>query len=324
MMSNKKNYSPKIFFFGAPHFSEEILKYLLLNNVEIDTVVTHPDQPVGRKKILTPTLTKSLAQKHNINIKEFSSLRDTVALNFFKQASPDLFIVASYGAIIPQNILDTARQGALNVHPSLLPKLRGASPIQTALLKGLATTGATIMLMDAGMDTGKIIKQAEIEISPTEIYPQLEQRLIDLSNKLLLSILNSLSVSLASARDQDDDKASYTKLLKKKDGLIDWQNSAREIYNKWKAFYTWPKIYTFYNNQKLTLTEIELFSKNDIIKGEKVILPGTVFRDDNKRILIQTGAGQVEIKKLQLAGKQELGVRDFLNGQKGLIGACLD
>ncbi len=314
----------KIFFFGAPYFSEEILKYLLRNNIKINTVITHPDQPVGRKKILTPTPTKLLAQKYNINIKEFSSLRDMAVLDFFRQAQPDLFIVASYGTIISQDILDTARLGALNVHPSLLPKLRGASPIQTALLQGMDTTGTTIMLMNSGMDTGKIIKQEKVEISPTEIYPYLEQKLIDLSNKLILPILNNLQTSLSSAQNQNDGMASYTKLLKKKDSLINWQNSAQEIYNKWRAFYTWPKIYTFYNNQKLTLTEIELSSKSDIIKKKKNILPGTVFQNDSKKILVQTGAGQVEIKKLQLAGKQELSVRDFLNGQKKFIGARLN
>jgi methionyl-tRNA formyltransferase len=314
----------KIFFFGAPFFSREILRLLLENNIPIDTVITHPDQPMGRKQIPTPTATKLLSRQRQLKIKEFAEL-NFESLDFFRKEKPDLFIVASYGTIIPENILTTARLGALNVHPSLLPKLRGATPIQTALLQGLNKTGSTIMLMDAGMDTGNIICQEEIDIDPTEKYPELERRLINLSSALLLPVVQEIIEKGKSPRGivQNNKEATYTKLIKKRDGLIDWHKSAQEIYNQWRAFYLWPQIYTFYRGQKLTLTEIEIFSQNDIMEKSEPKSPGAVFKKDDN-ILIATAKGFLKINKLQLAGKKELSIKDFLNGQNKFIGAILN
>jgi methionyl-tRNA formyltransferase len=313
----------KIFFFGAPLFSKEILSFLLKNNVPIDTVITHPNQPVGRKQTLTPTEIKLFALEHGLKVKEFSKLNNT-ALNFFKKEKPDLFITASYGAIIPQKILDIPRLGALNVHPSFLPKLRGATPIQTALLQGFSKTGTSIILMNAGMDTGNIIEQKQTNIGPTEKYPELEQRLIALSNELLLPIIQNVikNNKKPTGFSQNNHKATFTKLIKKQDGFINWNNSAQEIYNQWRAFYGWPQIYTFYQGQKLILTEIELFSKNDILKKSGKFSPGAVFKNLNN-LLVMTGDKPIKITKLQLAGKKKLPIKDFLNGQNKFIGSVL-
>ena len=315
--------SLKIFFFGAPYFSREILKYLLDKGIVVDTVITHPDKPMGRKQVLAPTEVKELALSQNIRTKEFKIL-DRETLDFFKKEKPDLFITASYGAIIPQEILDIPRLGALNVHPSLLPKLRGATPIQTALWRGANKTGSTIMLMDAGMDTGNIIKQKEIVVKPTEKYPELEQKLINLSNELLLPVIQNIIKTNKKpvGISQNNQEATFTKLIKKQDGLIDWEKSAQKIYNQWRAFYNWPQIYTFYNNQKLTLTEIEIFPKNGILKELRESSPGVVFENlDNT--LVATGDNPIKIVKVQLAGKKELPIKDFLNGQNKFIGSVL-
>jgi methionyl-tRNA formyltransferase len=315
MSEAMENNDLKIFFFGAPYFSKEILSNLLKNNTAINTVITHPDQPVGRKKILTPTATKILANNKNISVKEFYKL-DNKALAFFKKEKPDLFIVASYGIIIPQEILEIPKFGALNIHPSLLPKLRGATPIQTALLQGLEETGTTIMLMDAGMDTGDILKQEKLSIQPDKKYPELEQCLADLSSKLLAPLIKEIASNkvFPSGSPQNNNEASYTKMIKKQDGLINWQKSAKEIYNQWRAFYSWPGVYTFYNNQKLTLTDIELSFENDIIDVEKTI-PGKVFLDSKNNLFINTKKDFIKINRLQLAGKKKLSAKDFLNGQ---------
>ncbi len=325
IMSNKRNNQPlKIVFFGAPHFSGEILKFLIGNNFSPQLVITHPDQPVGRKKILTPTESKKIALENNISIKEFSSL-GVEEIKYFQTYSPDLIITASYGLIIPLEIINSAKLGALNIHPSLLPKLRGATPIQTALRQGLEKTGSTIMLMDAGMDTGDIISQEQLLIDRQDTYPVLEQKLIDLSTKLLLPVLEDIKKTgkKPTGKKQDNSQATFTKLIEKQDGLIDWHQSAREIYNQWRAFYDWPKIYTFYKQQKLTLTEIEIPPQNDIMSNENASNPGDVFRNKNKDILVQTGNGQIKINKLQLAGKQELNILDFVNGQPQFIGTNL-
>ncbi len=320
-MSGKKNNRPlKIIFFGAPHFSGEILKFLIENNFPPQLVITHPDQPVGRKKILTPTESKIISRENNIPVKEFSSLNNK-EIKYFQAYSPDLIITASYGLIVPPEIINSAKFGALNIHPSLLPKLRGATPIQTALLRGSKITGSTIMLMDAGMDTGDIVAQKQLPIAPEDTYPKLEQKLINLSTKLLLPILENIKKTKQRpiGQKQDDSKATFTKLIKKQDGLIDWRRSAQEIYNQWRAFYDWPKIHTFYKGQKLTLTEIEIFSKSAIINDVNIVASGTVFKNENKEILVQTGEGQIKINKLQLAGKQELNILDFVNGQPQFI-----
>ncbi len=313
----------KIFFFGAPYFSKEILKDLLKNNILIDTVITHPDQSVGRKKELLPTQVKTLALENNISIKEFHRL-DDVAIKDIRKASPDLFVVASYGAILPAELLAIPRFGALNVHPSLLPKFRGASPIQTALLSGVSKTGTTIMLMDAGMDTGNIIKQEELTLEPKAVYQDLERQLLTLSSKLLCSIIKDITKTKNSPPSQKQNKefATYTKIIKKQDGLINWNMSAQEIYNQWRAFYNWPKVYTFYNKQKLILTEIELYSKNDILDNDTSSI-GKVYVDEEKNILIRLKNGFLKVTRLQLAGKNAVAAKDFLNGQPNFIGTIL-
>jgi len=313
----------KIFFFGAPHFSKEILQSLLENDIPIDTVVTHPNQPVGRKKQLVPTPTKIFALENNITVKEFHKL-DDVAIEDIREAQPDLFIVASYGTILPTKLLSLAKFGALNVHPSLLPKLRGASPIQTALLDGLSETGTTIMLMDAGMDTGNIIKQEKLAIKPNATYPELEKQLLEPSTKLLSFVVKDITKTNKAplSKKQNNSEATYTKIIKKQDGLIDWNKSAQEIYNQWRAFYNWPKIYTFYNNQKLTLTEIELFAKNDIME-DKNSVTGKIYSNGKKDLLIGLSDGFIKINRLQLSGKNEMSAKDFLNGQSNFIGTIL-
>lgn len=313
----------KIFFFGAPHFSKEILKKILKNDIYVDTVITHPDQPIGQKKELQSTSIKIFAQENNIPIKEFHKL-NKFAIEDICKASPDLFIVASYGAILPAKLISLPKFGSLNIHPSLLPKLRGASPIQTALLNGASKTGTTIMLMNKGMDTGNIVKQAKISINLNETYPKLEQRLINLSSKLLSSIIKEIAETKQkpSSTKQDNSKATYSRIIKKQDGLINWNKSATKIYNQWQAFYNWPKIYTFYNNQKLTLTKVELSPKNGILNNS-IILKGKVYIDKEKNLLIGTKKDFIKVNYLQLAGKNEVSTKDFLNGQPNFVGTIL-
>jgi methionyl-tRNA formyltransferase len=313
----------KIFFFGAPYFSKEILKNLLENDILIDTVITHPDQPVGRKKELIPTTTKTLALEKDILVKEFYKL-DDAAIQDIKKEAPDLFIVASYGSILPAELLAIPKFGALNVHPSLLPSFRGASPIQTALLNGVSETGTTIMLMDAGMDTGNIIKQEKLAVNSDTVYPDLERQLLNLSSKLLLSVTKDIleTGKVPLSQKQNTPEATYTKIIKKQDGLIDWNKSAQEIYNQWRAFYNWPRVYTFYNNQKLILSEIELYSKNVIINNNTPSV-GEVCVDKEKNIFISFKKGFLKVNRLQLAGKNEIAVKDFLNGQPNFIGTIL-
>ncbi len=312
----------KIVFFGAPYFSAEILKSLLNGGFSVDAVVTHPDQPVGRKKKLTPTDVKLLAKSKNIPVREFALLNET-AYKICQELKPDLFVVASYGLIIPEKFLTIPTLGSLNVHPSLLPKLRGATPIQTALQQGLKITGSSIILMDAGMDSGNIIRQEKLDIGTKDTYPILEKKLLKISKRLLVDVLRTIEKTGRAPKgiNQNHSQATFTRMLSKKDGLVNWRETAETIYNKWRAFYNWPETYTFYKKQKLILKEIspvKLATKNPLQEG-------SVFQLNKKRgeIFVQTGKGILQIDKLQLAGKKILSAKDFLNGQADFIGSVL-
>ncbi len=308
----------KIFFFGAPSFSAEILKNLLQEKINIDYLITHPDKKIGRQQKLTANPTKLLAQKTGLPIKEFAHL-DKKSLNFFQEEKADLFIVAAYGQLIPKEILQSARLGALNIHPSLLPKLRGPAPIQTALQQGLKKTGTSIMLMTEKMDAGPIIYQEEISIKNDDCYPQLEKKLIKLSGRLINKTIDYIKKEgkLPPAQPQDEKQATYSQLIKKQDGLINWQETAEQIYNRWRAFCQWPQVYSFYRGEKIILKEIKLSPIQ-----QPQLKPGTIF-SANGQILIQTGKNSLKIIKLQLAGKKETSIHDFLNGHPHFISAQL-
>ncbi len=308
----------KIFFFGAPNFSAEILKNLLQEKININYLITHPDKKVGRRQKLTANPTKLLARNAGLPIKEFARLNKE-SLNFFQREKADLFIVAAYGQLIPKEILESARLGALNVHPSLLPQLRGPSPIQTTLLQGLKKTGTSIMLMTEKMDAGPIIYQEEVVIKDNDCYPQLEKKLINLSSRLLHKTVDYIKKQekIPPARPQNEKQVTYSQLIKKQDGLINWQKSAEQIYNRWRAFYQWPQIYSFYRGEKIILKEIKLSPIQ-----QPRLKPGTIF-NSNGQILIQTGKNSLEIIKLQPAGKKEMSIHDFLNGHPHFISARL-
>jgi len=261
----------KFIFFGSSEFSVIILKHLIEAGYLPLAIVTAPDQPVGRKQILTPTPVKILALEKNIPILQPKKLDDDFynnVLNSLRQLADqgndkkevDLFIVASYGKIIPKNILDLSKFGSLNVHPSLLPKYRGASPIQAALLNGEKKTGITIMLMDEKIDHGPILSSAKYPISETENFLTLHNRLAELGAKLLIATMPNFLAGKIKPIEQNHKVATFCKIIKKEEGEINWQKSAEEIYNQWRAYADWPGVYSqlAVNNKQLTIKFIEI------------------------------------------------------------------
>jgi len=314
----------KTIFFGTSSFSEQILKTLLQNNRSPQVVATYPDRPQGRRRQPQANPVKLLATENGLFLKEFDYFNREI-FHFLQDFQPDLFIVASYGLIIPAKILSLARLGAINVHPSLLPKLRGATPIQTALRQGLKTTGTTLIKMNEQMDAGDILAQQPVSIKPEECYLNLEKRLATISGKLLIELLKMIENTgkLPAGTPQKSDQATYTKLLTKKDGLVNWAKSAFEIYNQWRAYCHWPRVYTFHGHQKFILTEImpaeNVSSRSTLLAPEKKS-PGYLFADNNfKRLLVSTGQGLIEIKRIQPAGKKEMRAENFLNGYRHLL-----
>jgi len=306
---NKKDL--RIIFMGTPDFSNQVILELIENKYNIISVYTQPDKKVGRKQEIQKSPVKITAEKNNIPIFQPLKLREEI--ENIRKLHPDLIIVAAYGKIIPQEILDIPKFKCINIHPSLLPKYRGASPLQNTLLNGEKETGTTIMLMAQEVDAGDILAQEKTKILPEERLPEFSQRMSNLSAKLLIKILPDWVNGKINPQKQDDSKATFCQMLDKKDGQINWNESAQEIFNRYRAFYPWPGIFTFWKEKRLRLTEIEL-SKKDY--SDKKI--GEIFQKiDN--VYIQTGKGALKLKRIQLEGKKELTIDEFKNGYPNFL-----
>ncbi len=235
MIYMPKNIKPKIVFIGTPEFGAIILDRLCQNEYKPVLVITAPDKPVGRKQVITSSPVKITAQKYKIPVAQPENIQNLKSE--IKKLKPDLAIVAAYSQIIPKDILDIPKFGFLNVHPSLLPKYRGPSPIQYAILNGDKETGVTIMLMNEKVDSGKIISTSKLSIKDEKITSeQLTEKTADSGAKLLLNTIPKWINSEIKPIPQDEKKATYTKILRKEDGKVDWQKSAKEIERKVRAF----------------------------------------------------------------------------------------
>lgn len=312
-MTMKQN---KIIFFGTPEFSEIILNSLIKAGCDIAGVFTRADKKTGRKQEWQKTPVKILAEKNNIPVFAPEKLDENIVMQI-RNLLPDIIITAAYGKIIPQSILDIPKFGAINVHPSLLPKFRGPSPIQNALLAGKKETGTTIMLMDAGVDTGDILSQKKIAIKLDEKLPELSQKLADLSAELLLKTIPLWIEGKIEPRKQNNNEATFCRMIKKEDGEIDWRETAQSIYNEYRAFYPWPGIFTIWNGKRIKLNKIKLAENRQENQPT-----GKVFELDNK-IAVQAKEGLIILEELQMEGRPNVKIADFVNGYKNFIGSIL-
>jgi len=273
----------KVVFIGTPEFGAVILEKLISSGLKPVLAITNPDEPVGRKQAMTPPPVKIIAQKYNLNIIQPSKIKNSKLE--IKNFQPDLAVVAAYGQIIPKEILEIPKYGCLNVHPSLLPKYRGASPIQSAILNGDEKTGVTIMLMDKEMDHGPIIAQEEFRILNLD-FQKLHGKLAELGANLLIETIPKWLKGEIKAKEQDHSKATFTKILKKEDGEIDWSKSPEEIERKIRALNPWPGTFTF-------------VKKNDKLLRVKIL--GAELKDK-----------KLTIKKVQPEGKKEMDYKEYL------------
>ncbi len=256
----------KIIFIGTSSFAITTLEELIENGYEILAVITAPDKPVGRKQELTPSPIKEIALKYNLLT--FQPEKISEVEKEISQLKPDLIITSSYGQIIPKNILDIPKKESLNLHPSLLPKYRGPSPIQTAILNGEKVTGITIIKMDEKMDHGPIIAQQETNINPDDTYESLEDKLSEEITKLLIEILPRYFKNKIQPEIQDESRATYTKILTRDDGKIDLKENAEEIERKVRAFSPWPGTWTEINNQRVKILKVKI--KNNFLSLELI------------------------------------------------------
>lgn len=284
----------KIVFFGTPEFSVPFLRALIeAPSLEVIAVVTQPDKPVGREKTLTPPPTKILALQHGLPVLQFATLKSDTARETLAALHADCFVVVAYGKLIPQPILELPPLGCINVHPSLLPKYRGPSPIQAAIANGDDKTAVSIMLLDAGMDTGPLLAQEPVEVLPTDTSPTLSERLTKVGAPLLVSTLVGYEAGSIKPMPQSDAGATITKLLDREDGLIDWTDSAEEIDQKIRAYTPWPGCYTVLN-------------KN----GKELRV---------KILAAQLVDGKLAILQVQPEGKQPMSYQEFQRGYGQIV-----
>lgn len=312
----------RVVFMGTPAFSAEILETLLQAHYNIVGVVTKPDRPVGREQTLETSPVKNIAVNHKLPILQPERL-DAAALKQLKEWKPDLIVVVAYGKLLPETVLNLPGFGCVNIHTSLLPRWRGASPIQNALLAGDTETGVSLMLLDKGMDTGPIIAQKSCPIDPMERSDTLTEKLTALSKELLLETLPLWVKRKITATPQPGEGVTLCQLIEREDGRIFWDLTAPEIYNRYRGLYPWPGIFTFWKKDEDDLIRIKLHE----IECQKVnpSTPrhvGEVF-EIGEDLGVQTGSGVILIKSLQLEGKNKVSAAEFLRGNPKCVGSLL-
>ena len=312
----------KIVFFGTPEFAAPFLDALVsAKDIEVIAVVTQPDKPVGRKQELKASAVKVRAEHHGIKILQPSSLKKEEAQSQITELKADAFVVVAYGKIIPQAILDIPTHGCLNVHPSLLPAYRGPSPMQWAIMNGDRETGVSIMLLDAGMDTGPILTQEKIPLDENETYETLQAKVHHVTPPLLINTLKMHVAGNSAPQPQNADQATITNLLTKEDGHIDWNQSAKKIDQRLRAFTPWPGIWTQWKRKgrQLRIKVLSVCCINKTTDSD----PGTA-HIVNDRLFIQTADNAIEVTKLQVEGRNEMSVKEFLKGYPDIEGKILN
>jgi len=304
----------RVVFLGTPEFAVPSL-YALGSEHTLVAAVTQPDRPKGRGNRLAESPVKTAAVALAIPLHQPERIRRPESFELLRALAPELIVVVGYGQIIPQAIIDLPKYGILNVHASLLPKYRGAAPIQWAIANGEPETGITIMQIDAGLDTGDMLLKSRIAISPTETAPELSVRLAPLGAQLLLEAIRQISAGTARSEKQNDTEATFAPVLKKEDGIINWLRPASELYNRLRGFTPWPGAYTTFRGHQLLLSCAQPVYDN-LAKDIRALDPGMLI--SNKRQLF-VGCGErtlLEILELQLAGKKRMKAEAFLTGYK--------
>ena len=306
----------KIIFAGTPDFAAAHLRALIdCGQHEIVAVYTQPDRPAGRGKKLTASAVKQLASEQGLTVLQPPSLKEADAQQQLASFAADLMIVVAYGLILPQAVLDTPRLGCINVHGSLLPKWRGAAPIQREVEAGDNETGICIMQMDAGLDTGPVISVARCAIEATDTSGSVYQKLSALGAPTLLAALEKLASGVAVAEQQDDSQSTYASKIDKAEALIDWATPAEILARKVRAFNPFPATFSHIGGERV---KIWAASANNVDSGQAV---GAIVAASDQGILVQTVSGQLLISEIQLAGKSKMPVSELLKSKAELFAA---
>lgn len=309
----------RIAFMGTPELSAHFLSALLENGYPVVGVVTQPDRPAGRKLAVEESPVKKVAAENRLPVLAPAKL-DAAFLEAFQDWKADLVIVVAYGKILPPEILGVPALGCLNIHASLLPRWRGASPIQNALLSGDTETGVTLMQMNAGMDTGPLIAQKKIPIAPEDTAEVLRKKISEAGRTLLLEALPLWIEGKITPVPQNEDEATLCQLIERNDGRIVWSESAESIYNRYRALFPWPGVFTFWkkNDALMRLKFLHITFQKQSPQMKYGL--GEVF-ELGEKIGVKTGEGVVFLETVQLEGKGPLPIKEFLAGSPDLVGS---
>lgn len=311
--------SLNVVFAGTPAFGLTCLEALLHSPHHLQAIYTQPDRPAGRGRNLQASAVKEWALKHQIIVHQPLNFKNPDAIAELAELNPDVLIVIAYGLILPKAVLDIPRLGCINVHASLLPRWRGASPIQAAILNGDKESGITIMQMDTGLDTGPMFRQVVCPLTPVETASTLHDKLTEIAPKPLLATLEELANQTAKPQVQNNSLATYAKKISKEDARINWQESAIAIDCKIRAFNPWPIAYTLVDEDILRIHQAQIVA----IQHDRA--PGTVITINKDGMLVATGEQSVLVKKIQLPGAKIISIADWLNSGKSKVypGVCL-
>ncbi|MGG3311663.1 methionyl-tRNA formyltransferase [Paenibacillus lautus] len=310
-----------IVFMGTPAFAVPSLEMLIAKGYSIAAVVTQPDRPQGRKKVLTPTPVKEAALRHGIPVLQPQRLRNPEAVAELARYKPDLIVTAAYGQILPKSVLDMPSLGCLNVHGSLLPAYRGGAPIQRSIINGESVTGITLMYMAEGLDTGDMIARTEVPIEDDDTAGTMFEKLSQAGAELLLRELPRLVKGKVEAEPQDEMKATYAPNLTRDDEKIDWNRTSREIYNQIRGLVPFSGGFTLWNGE---VFKVWAAAKPDSAqKPSGDAQPGTVLELHEKGIIVKTGDGALTLLRVQPSGKKAMDAAQFVRGTSLTAGTVL-
>lgn len=307
----------KIVFMGTPDFAVRTLERIHEENHEIELVVTMPDRPKGRGKKMTPPPVKVKAQELGIDVFQPQKINNEVSIAKLKEISPDVIVVVAYGQILKEEILTLPKYGCINVHASLLPKYRGAAPINWVIIKGEKMTGITTMHMEKGLDTGDMLLKKETPIGENETAGELHDRLMEIGANLLVETLTGLEQDSIIKIPQDHRLSSYAPIMDKNLGRIDWNKSATEIKNLVRGTEPWPSAFTKYKNDKIKIFNVEVLKKFE--EGQ----PGQVVKVSNEGIFVNSFDDCLLVKEIQFPGKKRMKVENYLKGNTFECGVIL-
>ena len=308
----------KVIFMGTPDFAVATLEEIIAAGHEVTLVITQPDKPKGRGKEVQFPPVKEAALAHGIEVYQPVRVKEPECVSYLAKYQPDIIIVAAFGQILPKEILEMPKYGCVNVHASLLPKYRGAAPIQWAVINGDKVSGVTTMRMDAGLDTGDMIECTEVTLAPDETGGSLFDRLADAGAKLCVSTMAKIEAGTATYTKQEDEKATHTRMISKKMGKINWKASAAEIERLIRGLNPWPSAYTFLDGKTLKIWRAAVLSGGDPENA------GCIVTAEKEKLHIQTGDGILALEEVQLEGKKRMKTEDFLRGHAIPAGTYID